>query len=73
MEFTARGTKRFLTDGGVPHWLSSVDFPQSNCRAEVGVNTASITDHHGNSDVDSLQGGGNLLLSEYTSPETLKL
>ena len=38
-EFTAQSTQRFLKDWGVRHRLSSVAFPHSNCRAEVGVKT----------------------------------
>ena len=38
-EFTAAATRRFLQDRGIHHRLSSVAFPHSNCRAEVGVKT----------------------------------
>ena len=60
MEFTARSTKRFLMDWGVHHRVSSVAFPHSNCRAEIGVKTAkriiaNNTDNDGNLDVDSFQ------------------
>ena len=36
-QFTATNTREFLQDWGVSHRLSSVAFPHSNCRAEIGV------------------------------------
>ena len=38
-EFTASATQDFLRTWGIDHRLSSVAYPHSNCRAEIGVKT----------------------------------
>ena len=42
-EFTAAFTQQFLRDWGVSHRLSSVAYPHSNTRAEIGVKSAKRT------------------------------
>jgi hypothetical protein len=59
-EFTAAATQTFLKEWGVHHRLSSVAFPHSNCRAEIGVKTVkwlitNNTDSHGSLDTNALQ------------------
>lgn len=59
-EFTAAATQVFLKSWGVKHRVSSVAFPHSNCRAEVGVKTckrliASNTGPNGELDIDEFQ------------------
>ena len=59
-EFTSAETKRFLKNWGTNHRMSSVAYPHSNCRAEVGVKTAKriIADNtaaNGDLDTDTLQ------------------
>ncbi|XP_013793846.1 uncharacterized protein K02A2.6-like, partial [Limulus polyphemus] len=48
-EFTSTATQDFLKTWGIHHKLSSVAFPHSNCRAEVGVKMIKrmITDNTG--------------------------
>ena len=59
-EFTSNLTKDFLQNWGVHHRLSSVAFPHSNCRTEIGVKSAkrmfsSNTGPHGKLNVDTFQ------------------
>lgn len=59
-EFTSTETRSFLQRWGVHHRLSSVAFPHSNCRAEIGVKTLKrlITDNtgpKGELDTDAVQ------------------
>ena len=56
----AHSTRKFLSDWGIHHRLSSVAFPHSNCRAEIGVKTIKrlITDNvckNGDINVDTFQ------------------
>ena len=55
-EFISTATQKFLSAWGVHHRLSSVAFPHSNCRAEIGVKTAKrmIADNTGpNGELDT--------------------
>jgi hypothetical protein len=60
LEFVADITQKFLKDWGIHHRISSVAFPHSNCRAEIGVKTAKRiisenTDHNGSLDLDAFR------------------
>lgn len=59
-EFTSTETRKFLKEWGVHHRLSSVAFPHSNCRAEIGVKSikrllADNTWHDGNLETNAFQ------------------
>ena len=59
-EFTSSATEKFLKNWGVHHRLSSVAFPHSNCRAEIGVKTMKrlLSDNispNGDLDTDKVQ------------------
>ena len=59
-EFKASVTEQFLHNWGVSHRMSSVGYPHSNCRAELGVKTVkrmilNNTGPDGNLNVDAFQ------------------
>ena len=75
-EFTAHTTREFLRHWGIHHRLSSVAFPHSNCRAEIGVKTikrlitGNVTEN-GDIDIDTFQDGkehSTMLLYRNTPP-----
>ncbi len=60
LEFTSHTMQKFLADWGVNHRRSSVAFPHSNSRAEIGVKTAKRmlcdnTGPHGGLNLDAFQ------------------
>ena len=54
-QFTSAEFQRFLKECGVEHSLTSVAYPQSNGRAELGVKTAKRIIHNNTSSDGSLQ------------------
>ena len=59
-QFSAHATQQLLKDWGVHHRLSSIAFPHSNCRAEIGVKTVkrlitNNTDPQGNLNTNAFQ------------------
>ena len=59
-EIVSSDTRKFLKSWGVHHRLSSVAFPHSNCRAEIGVKRmkrliADNSGHRGQLDTDALR------------------
>lgn len=75
-ELCASSTSTFLRNWGVHHRISSVAYPHSNCRAEVGVKTVKrmLTDNvcsDGNLDTDAFQKA--MLQYRNTPNQTTKL
>ena len=71
LEFTSHVTQQFLSDWGVKHRVSSVAFPHSNCRAEIGVKSAkrmlsNNTDANGGLNLDAFR---RAMLSYRTTPD----